>query len=183
MLSAEAIAHSCRLKLENVQRAWPHIMAALEEFGCGTSDDVLIAAAATIIVETGTFLPIHEYGGEDYLNRMYDTGKRAANLGNTPEADGDGALYCGRGFIQLTGHDNYKSAGEALGVDLLDDPDKAMDPELSARIFGWFFALRGIDHAAQSHNWILVRKRVNGGLNGYDRFMECVNLLTAHLEA
>lgn len=82
------------------------------------------------------FEPIHERGGRAYLSK-YDTGKLAQALGNTPQADGDGILYAGRGFVQLTGRTNYRKAGEFLGLDLLANPDLALDREVAARILIW----------------------------------------------
>jgi hypothetical protein len=104
-------------------------------------------ALATAYLETGhTMQPIKEYGGPSYFRKMYDIqGARPAKareLGNlTP---GDGALFCGRGYVQLTGRTNYSKAGKALGVDLVADPDAAMKPEVAAAIMaqgmsaGWF---------------------------------------------
>lgn len=89
--------------------------------------------------------PIHEKGSgdgpdpdkwDDHLQR-YDTGKLAKQLGNTPEADGDGVRYAGRGLVQLTGTANYRKAGAALGVDLLKNPDLALRPDIATKILVW----------------------------------------------
>ena len=80
--------------------------------------------------------PIRERGGIAYLSK-YDTGKLARMLGNTPEADGDGVKYAGRGLVQLTGRRNYQLAGEYLGIDLLGNPDLALDLRHAAEILAW----------------------------------------------
>ena len=80
--------------------------------------------------------PIHEMGGAKYLSK-YDTGALAKALGNTPQADGDGIKYAGRGLVQLTGRTNYENAGKALGLDLLAHPDKALEPDVATRILIW----------------------------------------------
>lgn len=80
--------------------------------------------------------PIHEMGGPKYLAK-YDTGHLAKALGNTPEADGDGIKYAGRGLVQLTGRTNYANAGKALGLDLLGRPDLALVPANAVRILVW----------------------------------------------
>ena len=80
--------------------------------------------------------PIREIGGAKYLSK-YDTGTLAKALGNTPEADGDGVKYAGRGLVQLTGRRNYKLAGEALGLDLLGNPDLALKSDVAVRVLVW----------------------------------------------
>lgn len=104
-------------------------------------------ALATAYHETAsTMQPIKEYGGPTYFTRMYDvTGARpklALQYGNT--CAGDGPKYCGRGYVQLTWKVNYAKAGAKCGVDLVANPDKAMDPRIAAKIMrdgmteGWF---------------------------------------------
>ncbi|MBP53115.1 MAG: hypothetical protein CMG88_00940 [Marinobacter sp.] len=109
-------------------------------------------ALATTYHETAhTMQPIKEIGGTAYFTRMYDIrGNRphvARDLGNTQP--GDGAKFAGRGYVQLTGRRNYTKATDklrALGfdVDLVADPDRAMEPEIAAAILvlgmreGWF---------------------------------------------
>ena len=83
--------------------------------------------------------PIKEKGGNAYLSK-YDTGRLAERLGNTPQADGDGILYAGRGLVQLTGRANYAKAGKALGVDLLKNPDLALQPDIATKILVWGMA-------------------------------------------
>ncbi len=58
-------------------------------------------------------------------------------MGN--DAPGDGYRYRGRGYIQLTGKDQYRDAGEALGLDLVANPDLAADPENASRIATWYW--------------------------------------------
>jgi len=83
---------------------------------------------ATAWHETATKMqPIHEFGGNAYLSK-YDTGSLAAALGNTPAADGDGQIFAGRGYVQITGRRNYR----AFGIEAT--PDDALKPDVAARI-------------------------------------------------
>lgn len=112
-------------------------------------------ALATAYHETAsTMKPIREYGGAVYFTRMYDvTGARpqmAVANGNT--CAGDGPKYCGRGYVQLTWKNNYARAGRECGLDLVAYPDKAMQPDIAAKIMrqgmteGWFTGKKLADY-------------------------------------
>lgn len=112
-----------------------------------------------------TMRPITEYGGRKYFDK-YDTGKLAKALGNTPEADGDGFKYRGRGYVQITGLANYRKAAKATGADLVNNPDGALNPDLAARILvrgcseGWFTGRKLSDYLPG--DYIGARRVVNG---------------------
>ena len=115
-----------------------------------------------------TMQPITEYGGKTYFNK-YDTGRLAKILGNTPQADGDGHLYRGRGYVQLTGRANYIRASKALGVDFLGKPDLALDPTYAAKILvrgcseGWFTSKKLGDYLTTTRtDYLNARRIVNG---------------------
>ncbi|GAB3325435.1 hypothetical protein GCM10027299_23540 [Larkinella ripae] len=103
---------------------------------------------ATFKWETAhTMEPIDEFGSTDRFNRLYGPETKVGRvLGNTQA--GDGARFKGRGYVQLTGRNNYKRAGALLGVDLISNPDLAKKPELAYRIAvqgmkeGWFTGKR-----------------------------------------
>lgn len=66
---------------------------------------------------------------EDFFNLVY-----ANIIGNGPASSGDGYLYRGRGFNQLTGRANYKKYGNIIGKDLVGNPDLVNDPKVAAEI-------------------------------------------------
>ncbi len=133
--------------------------------------------------------PIHELGGDRYLAK-YDTGPLAAALGNTPQADGDGQRYAGRGLVQLTGRHNYQQAGQFLGLDLLGNPELALDPEVAARILIWgmggghftgkklgdFIVDRGTHAAFVRCRWIINGQNCAEKIANYaDQFQEALD--------
>src|SRR5262245_17626152 len=99
---------------------------------------------ATFKWETAhTLKPIDEFGSAAYFNKRYGPQTKVGKvLGNTK--DGDGALFHGRGYVQLTGRRNYSKAKTLTGVDLLANPDAAKEPAVAYEIAvqgmkdGWF---------------------------------------------
>ena len=134
----------------------------------------LIAALATIKVETGGFSPISEYGGDAYFLDMYE-GRR--DLGNSEY--GDGILYKGRGFVQITGRANYEYYGRKLNLNLVENPDLALHPEAASEILAEYFLDLLVSQAANADDWEKVRRLVNGGLNGWDEFWQAVRKFDA----
>ncbi|MEN6301672.1 MAG: hypothetical protein ABFD96_03065 [Armatimonadia bacterium] len=169
-LQTQDIARICKARLVNVESSWPRLIEALEARGI-RSDLVEVATAATVAIETArTFRPINEYGGEQYFTEHYE---HRTDLGNV--RPGDGARYHGRGFVQLTGRVNYRLGSHIAGCDLEEEPEKALDPGISARLLADFFATRHVAEAANEGNWVQVRHRVNGGLNHWAEFKACVD--------
>lgn len=80
----------------------------------------------------GLFQPITERGSREYFNKYEPNTSIGKNLGNV--YDGDGYFYRGRGFLQITGRENYKRFSKLLMVDLISTPDKALDPTISYKI-------------------------------------------------
>ena len=141
---------------------------ALMDSWTGSGFRQLAYVLATAWHETAaTMHPVTEYGGKKYFTK-YDTGKLAANLGNTPQADGDGYLYRGRGYVQITGARNYRLATSRLGVNLVGSPDKALDPAIAAKIIirgmieGWFTGKKLSDYIGAKVDYKGARRIVNG---------------------
>ena len=107
----------------------------------------------------------NQYAGnaEKIANKVY-----GGRMGNGPEETGEGALYHGRGLIQLTGKENYANCGSGIGVDLLGSPDRLLDPEYAALSAGWFWNKKGLNALADAGDFETMTKRINGGLIGLD---------------
>jgi putative chitinase len=129
----------------------------------------LAAFLSQIGHESAQLLYVKELGGDKYLSK-YDTGSLAKRLGNTPEADGDGQLYAGRGLIQVTGRANYLECSHFLFGDdrLLRTPQLLEQPEWAVKSAAWYWTSRKINAIADTGNIEAVTRKVNGGLNGIE---------------
>lgn len=135
---------------------------------------------ATTYHETAfTMQPIMERGNgdgpdpdpwDDYLQK-YDTGRLAKALGNTPEADGDGVRYAGRGYVQITGLYNYKRASKELGIDLVKNPELALHPDVAVKLLvtgcmdGWYTGRKLSSYINDHKKDYYNARRVVNGLN------------------
>ena len=163
--SVASVAAFTGLPVPRIAGTWPQVQASLASEGIA-SRPVQVAALATIWVETPGFLPIREYAtGHAYEFR--------SDLGNTMA--GDGPRYKGRGYLQLTGRANYRAMGARLDLPLEDTPDLALRPDIAAEVLAVYFKDRGVADAAEREDWREVRRRVNGGLNGWARFASAVS--------
>ena len=101
---------------------------------------------------------------EKIANKVY-----GGRMGNGPEASGDGAKYCGRGYIQLTGKDNYTAFGKSINEDLTVDPT-VVAGKYALLSAAWFFSKNGLhklaDGGATDAVVTQITKRVNGGTIG-----------------
>jgi putative chitinase len=114
---------------------------------------------AQICHESGCFRYTEELASGD----AYDT---RIDLGNTPEVDGDGAKYKGRGLIQLTGTTNYKKVSAYFGVDFFANPLLLKTPEWACKSAGWFWSTKGLNDVADKNDFLMTTYYVNGGANG-----------------
>src|SRR6478736_7130296 len=118
---------------------------------------------AQVIHESGGFRYRSEIWGNTAAQQGYDT---RADLGNTPEKDGDGYKYRGRGWIQLTGKANYAAASKEFNIDFVKNPDLASDEMWCALIAGWYWEKKNLNIAADKDDIKTITRRINGGLNG-----------------
>lgn len=146
------------------RRSWaPDLLArineAVEEFEINASPLRLAAFLAQLAHESAELRYMEEIAsGAAYEGRQ--------DLGNTEP--GDGRRFKGRGPIQLTGRANYREFGEALGLDLIANPQLAARPEVGFRIAGLFWKRKGLNELADARDFRGITRRINGGLNGIE---------------
>lgn len=176
--------------IDNIKNNWSLIVEALDKKDL-LDKDMVCYSLATIAVENPGFIPISEkpskYSDSDgqapYNFSKYDT---MTALGNTPELDGDGEKYKGRGLIQITGFNNYQDMDIKLNLDggLLDNPDAANEPHIASFIFAQYMKDREnrIRKAFLTKDLVTLRKVVNGGTIGLDKFKEAYEKVEKILE-
>lgn len=155
---------------KNIDMYLPYLNELMPKFGIDTKLRVC-HFLAQIAHESGQL----RYSQEIASGKAYDTGRLAVALGNTPEADDDGQKYKGRGLIQLTGTNNYRSFNEYLKKnfegtdDVLASPEIVATPRYAVLSACWFFMKSGCIALADKDDLKAVTKRVNGGLNGFEQ--------------
>ncbi len=133
----------------------------------------IAAFLAQVGHESGQLRYVRELGNNQYLSK-YDTGTLALRLGNTPEADGDGQKYRGRGLIQITGRSNYRQCSVGLFGDerLLSLPELLEQSQWAAESAAWFWEQNGLNELADRDQFNTITRRINGGLNGLQDRLE-----------
>lgn len=110
-----------------------------------------------------TFQPITEYGKDAYFNKY--NGRR--DLGNSQA--GDGLRFKGRGFVQITGRTNYEKFSKILSVDLVNNPEMALNLKIAPVIMfygmehGTFTGKKLADYfSGGKQDWVGARRIING---------------------
>lgn len=106
----------------------------------------------------------YERKPEKIANKVY-----GGRMGNGDEASGDGAKYCGRGYIQLTGKTNYQAFFTSMKMDVNSDPT-LVATQYALASAAWFWSKNGLNKLADGGSTEAVvtsiTKRVNGGTIG-----------------
>ena len=112
----------------------------------------------------------------------------AGRLGNGNAASGDVFKFRGRGIIQVTGRSNYASAGVALGLKLVEDPDLLLVPANAAMSAAWYWSSRGLNALADDRtddndleDFTEITRRINGGTVGLKDRLAALNLVQENL--
>lgn len=100
---------------------------------------------------------------EMIANKVY-----ANRMGNRDIGSGDGYKYRGRGFIQLTGKDNYVALQKATGIDVVNNPDLLLEESNALIAALWFWKSRGLSELATKDDIVAITKKINGGTNGLE---------------
>lgn len=159
-------------RLTEIEANLPPLVAGLTHFGL-TDKPMVLMALGTIAAETAGFKPIDEYvsrfntSPRGHAFDLYDNRRDLGNRGKP-----DGASYKGRGYIQLTGRDNYRRIGAQIGVDLENHPDRANDPATAGLILACFLKNKElkIKAALLERDFATARRLVNGGRHGLAEF-------------
>lgn len=160
----------------NIETHLPFVLSALENTQLVDKPMVLMALA-TIRAETAGFLPISEFVSRFNTTLpgtppFFDKYDNRTDLGN--RGPHDGAAFKGRGFIQLTGRNNYTRYSQILGLgdELVDNPGLANTPQIAAALLAEFLKerQRQIREALQQNQLDKARRLVNGGTHGLAEF-------------
>jgi putative chitinase len=104
---------------------------------------------------------------EKIANRVY-----ANRMGNGDESSGDGWRYCGRGLIQLTGHDNYLAFANSIDCPLESVTDYLSTFEGAVQSACWFWETNDLNTLADYGDIKTMTKKINGGYIGLEDRIE-----------
>lgn len=145
---------------------WPAIIKEAQKQGISNKAQLAYILATTV----------HESGAGAYMEEFASgsayEGRR--DLGNTQS--GDGVRYKGRGYVQITGRNNYRDWSKRLGVDLVGNPKLAESPEVAAKILvggmkmGTFTGKKLDDYINGSKTDFVGARRIVNGTNKADTF-------------
>jgi putative chitinase len=159
------------------------VLVSLEKYGADFGLDQphrLVHYLAQLMHESGYFHFDAEVWGPTPAQARYDT---RTDLGNTPEKDGDGYLYRGRGPIQLTGKANYAAFGDWCHNRGYHPPDFVAKPDLinsdpwEGLVAIWYWSSRNLNRWADQNDIETITKKINGGKNGLADRIDCFGRL------
>jgi putative chitinase len=190
MITADQLAAGVGLQLREAHVWIDPLQDALHEFRIRAPLDVA-AFVAQCAHESAGFTRLRENMTYSKPDRIYETFRSrfvdaidaarfvrdpaglanhvyAGRYGNGPAASGDGYRYRGGGLLHLTFRDQYREAGDAVGVDLETDPELIERPVVAARTAGWYWVARGCQRAMVAGDATFERttRIINPGMAG-----------------
>jgi putative chitinase len=132
-----AIKENLNYKAESLMRVWPRYFPDMTTANRYAHNQEMIANRA--------------YGGR---------------MGNGPEESGDGAKFCGRGLIQLTGRSNYQAFADSLEMSIDDVPEYLATFEGAVQSACWFWENNNLNQWADAGDILTLTKKINGGTLG-----------------
>lgn len=189
--AARALADATGLGLARATEILPAVRAGLLQ-----SDATNVNRIAMWLAQVGHESVSFVYTAEIASGDAYDT---RTDLGNTPQVDGDGRLYKGRTWIQITGKHNYREFSQwAYGRGICPTPTYFVDNPLAlsnleyagvGAAWYWTVARSDINALSDRRDLDTVTRRINGGTNGiadrrtrYDRALGVGDRLLTILE-
>lgn len=149
------------LSAQKLQALPPAPNAAMQTYGI---DNMLRTApfVAQLAHESAELRFIEEIWGPTDTQRRYEPpSDLAKRLGNNEP--GDGKRFKGRGPIQITGRLNDKNFGDLLGVDLVNQPERSVEPEVALSKAAIFSRTIGLNDLPDAEQCVTFTKRINGG--------------------
>ena len=133
-----ALHENLNYQAASLCRVWPHY------FNTGNAND-------------------YAHQPEKIANRAY-----GGRMGNGDEASGDGWRFCGRGLLQVTGHDNYQAFADSLQMSIDDVPAFLQTFEGAVQSACWFWENNNLNHWADAGDIEKMTQIINGGQLGID---------------
>jgi putative chitinase len=158
---------------QKIIAVWRGMTAAVRNYSVSQIQQLAYILATAHHETGGKMVPVKERGGNAYFFKMYDPGspdptraRLAKKMGALP---GDGILFPGRGHVQITWRPNYVKFGKILKIDLVGNPDLALEPGnsiqilLHGMIYGRFTGKKLSDYITDAKcDWVNARRIVNG---------------------
>jgi len=182
-LTAEQIATEYGFE-ENRKNEINSILASGRERGIASKNEVDLFIA--LVLYNSNFLRLKDENLSYSASRLqlvfpaiFKTPEEAQQFANNPEKianrvysgrlgnhdPGDGFKYRGRGYLQITGRDNYREIGNAVGIDLEANPDQLLDPPTNAKVAAYLFSKT---KQTGTVDLLSVNRAINGGIAGLD---------------
>lgn len=160
---------------------FPKLIEAMKEAEINTPERIA-GFLGQVGVESGEFKYATEIWGPSPQQLRYEPPTTlAVKLGNTQK--GDGKLFVGRSYIQLTGRANYRACGKDLGLDLENNPELASSPEHIFKVTTWFWTRNKLNAYCDKQDYKELTRRVNGGYNHLDERLKYTQKALSILKA